>query len=182
MPVWPPTLLSLLSWCSSRIRVRLATLPLTSTIDVPLDIERMYGKRQPIAVRKPLASTRKQDVATLATSRQAPTDVLSTPSATEAETASETDIETEVETPIPTRKPSKNHHTPRMRNESLKRTAVQQQPVSMHDLHHKYFRRDAVGLHNIDLLRYGAHRGTCPKNSLNRIPYALGLLMRCWCC
>ncbi|KAG8215187.1 phospholipid methyltransferase-domain-containing protein [Butyriboletus roseoflavus] len=118
-------------------------------------IERMYGKRQPIAVRKPIASTgpRKQNVAPPATFHQDYTDGLSTPPATEGETASETDFETEVETPGPTRKPSKSLCTPRVSNESLRRTRVRQQPVSEHDLYHKYFRRDVVGLHNIDLLR-----------------------------
>ncbi|KAH0833927.1 phospholipid methyltransferase-domain-containing protein [Lanmaoa asiatica] len=118
-------------------------------------IERMYGKRQPIAVRKPLASTRprKQNTAPPVISHEDCTDNLSTPPATEGETTSETDFETEVETPVPTRKPSKIFHTPRVSNESLRRTSVQQQPVSEHDLYHKYFRRDVVGLHNIDLLR-----------------------------
>ncbi|KAF8550645.1 hypothetical protein OG21DRAFT_1419342 [Imleria badia] len=117
-------------------------------------IERMYGKRQPIAVRKPLPSTgpRKQN-AVPPTSHEDCTDGLSTPPATEGETASETELETEVETDKPTRKPNKTLHAPRVSNESLKKTAVQQQPVSEHDLHYKYFRRDVVGLLNIDLLR-----------------------------
>ena len=128
-----------------------------TNVDVSLDIERMYGKRQPIAVRKPIASPaggpRKQHVTPPATSHQDHTDGLSTPPATEGETASETDFETEVETPVPTRKRSRNLCTPRGSNESLRKTPVQQQPVSEHDLYHKYFRRDVVGLHNIDLLR-----------------------------
>jgi phosphatidylethanolamine N-methyltransferase len=112
----------------------------------------MYGKRQRIAVRKPLASTspRKQNAAPPAASHQDCTDGLSTPPATEGETASETELETEFETDTPT---PKSLPTPRVSNESLKKTAVQQQTVSEHDLYYKYFKRDVVGLHNIDLLR-----------------------------
>jgi len=117
----------------------------------------MYGKRQPIAVRKPLASARacprKQNAAPPAAARQDCTDGLSTPPATEGETASETELETEVETSTPTLKSTKRLRTPHVSNESLKNTAVQQQPVSEHDLYYKYFRRDVVGLLNIDLLR-----------------------------
>lgn len=119
------------------------------------DIERMYGKRQPIAVRKPLASTgsRKRNGALPATPLQDCTDGLSTPPATEGETASETELETEIETDDTlTRKPSDSCHASRLSNDSLKGPAVQQL-VSEHDLYHKYFRRDVVGLHNIDLLR-----------------------------
>lgn len=117
-----------------------------------LDIERMYGKRQPIAVRKPLVSTapRKQNASLPATSRGDFTDGLSTPPATEGETASETELETEVETATPIQKPSLASSGSK---ESLKKPTVQQRPVSEHDLHYKYFRRDAVGLLNIDLLR-----------------------------
>lgn len=148
-------LLSLLSWCSLRIRVRLAIRSLTADTDVPLDIERMYGKRQPIAVRKPLASAcpRKQNATPPAAPHQDCTDGLSTPPATEGETASETELETEVETSTPTLKSTKRLHSPHVGNESLKKTAAQQQPVSEHDLYYKYFRRDVVGLLNIDLLR-----------------------------
>lgn len=131
-----------------------------------LDIERMYGKRQPIAVRKPLVSTapRKQNASLPATSRGDFTDGLSTPPATEGETASETELETEVETATPIQKPSLASSGSK---ESLKKPTVQQRPVSEHDLHYKYFRRDAVGLLNIDLLRYGVHPRICSKNSLN---------------
>lgn len=135
--------------------MRLSTLLQTTSVEVILDIERMYGKRQQIAVRKPLASTgpHKRNGAPPATSHQDCTDGLSTPPATEGESASETELETEVETDVPTRKPSKRRHALRLSNDSLKGTTVQQQPVSEHDLYHKYFRRDVVGLHNIDLLR-----------------------------
>ncbi|KAF8438448.1 phospholipid methyltransferase-domain-containing protein [Boletus edulis BED1] len=120
-------------------------------------IERMYGKRQPIAVRKPLASVgpRKQNAAPPTTSREDCTDGLATPPATEGETASETELETEVETEAPTLKSNKTLRTPTSHasDESLKQPTVQQQPVSEHDLYYKYFRRDVVGLLNIDLLR-----------------------------
>lgn len=130
------------------------TFPLIPNVDVLLDIERMYGKRQPIAVRKPIsAGLRKQNSVSPATSKQDCTDGLSTPPATEGETASETELETEVETDPPTPRPTGTTPTPRVSNESLNKAAVQQQPVSEHDLYHKYFRRDVVGLLNIDLLR-----------------------------
>ncbi|KAG9308709.1 phospholipid methyltransferase-domain-containing protein [Chiua virens] len=116
-------------------------------------IERMYGKRQQIAVRKPLAASgsRKNGTPPITSNPQS-VDGFSTPSATEGETASETELETEVDTVLLSRKLKKNS-LPRGGNESLKATIVQQQPASEHDLYHKYFRRDVVGLHNIDLLR-----------------------------
>ncbi|KAF9228138.1 hypothetical protein BS17DRAFT_849997 [Gyrodon lividus] len=126
-------------------------------------IERMYGKRKPIAVRKPLFSTearkakqqRDKDSAPPKTSQEDCTDGLSTPAATEGETASETELETETETEstTPTTQPKKGLEPPFAKNESPKRAVKQLQPLSEHDLHHKYFRRDVVIAHNIDLLR-----------------------------
>ena len=147
-------LLSLLSWCSLRIRVRLFCMLPNDDRSSRLDIERMYGKRQPIAVRKPVASScRKRNCPPPATSDQDSADGFLTPPTTEGETASETELETEVETDVPTPKASKGH-TPSLSSDSFKGIAVQQQQlVSQHDLYHKYFRRDVVGLHNIDLLR-----------------------------
>lgn len=77
----------------------------------------------------------------------------STPPATEGETASESELETDTETEYiatPEGKPrpvtAAIHGLPR-RSSSRPR-------VSEHDLYHKYFRRDAVLLHNIDLFRH----------------------------
>ncbi|KIJ61193.1 hypothetical protein HYDPIDRAFT_183320 [Hydnomerulius pinastri MD-312] len=125
-------------------------------------IERMYGKRKPIAVRKPLFSTgprkarqQKDNDPSPLPSHDDSADGLSTPAATEGETASETDLETETETEsmTPTMQSRKVLDDPLMKNESPKRPSKQVQSVSQHDLHHKYFRRDVVVFHNIDLLR-----------------------------
>lgn len=117
----------------------------------------MYGKRQPIAVRKPLPSTRlrNQKASTLSeASNQDSTEALTTPPVIEGETASELDFETnfEVETPMGR---SSNSPAPSMSHESLSTTEerLAQPPASEHDLYHKYFRRDIVRLRNIDLLR-----------------------------
>ncbi|KAH7882066.1 phospholipid methyltransferase-domain-containing protein [Phlebopus sp. FC_14] len=122
-------------------------------------IERMYGKRKPIAVRKPLFSTRQRirqdkDITPTASSHEDAFDCPPTPAATEGETATETDLETETETEssTPTIQPKKSLDLPLASSSSLKRV-VKQSQVSEHDLHHKYFRRDVVIVHNIDLLR-----------------------------
>lgn len=122
-------------------------------VEVALDIERMYGQRQPIAVRKPLAPTGPRKRTPPPPSQPDGADGLSTPPATEGETASETELETEVEADVHAPKPRKRRHTPRLSSDSLPGTAAPPKPVSEHDLYHKYFRRDVVGLHNIDLLR-----------------------------
>lgn len=148
----------------------------------------MYGKRKPIAVRKPLFSTgtrktRQQKEPTPPTSsHEDSADGLSTPAATEGETASETDLETETETEshTPTMQPKKGLELPPLRSESPRRAARQSQQVSQHDLHHKYFRRDVVVMHNLDLLRYSPRQNQLwYRNSLNRILSASGPLMRC---
>ena len=111
----------------------------------------MYGKRQPIAVRKPLASTdpRKRNAGPPPAPHEDCTDGPPTPPATEGETV----LGTEVKTNKRTREPNKTFRTPSVSHESPKKIVAQQQPVSEHDLYHKYFRRDVVGLLNIDLLR-----------------------------
>jgi phosphatidylethanolamine N-methyltransferase len=116
----------------------------------------MYGKRQPIAVRKPLPSTRprNQKASTLSeASNQDSTEALTTPPVIEGETASESDFETNFEVETPTGR-SSDSPAPSM-HESLSTTEerLAQPPASEHDLYHKYFRRDIVGLRNIDLLR-----------------------------
>ena len=122
------------------------------------DIERMYGKRKPIAVRKPLfpldtnkAYQQKDPSETAAPHEDNPHE--STPTATEGETASESELETETETDAQaTPKGQPRHVTAAMHG--IPRRSSSRPRVSEHDLYHKYFRRDAVLLHNIDLFRY----------------------------
>ncbi|KAG1732651.1 phospholipid methyltransferase-domain-containing protein [Suillus paluster] len=116
-------------------------------------IERMYGKRKPIALRKPLfvsegKKTRAQkvnDPFPLPSSVEDNADQLSTPTATEGESATDTELETECEGEIT---PKDKKREPGIRN-----PIILESTISQHDLHHKYFRRDVVVLHNIDLLR-----------------------------
>ncbi|KAF9463504.1 phosphatidylethanolamine N-methyltransferase [Collybia nuda] len=96
-----------------------------------------------------------------------PADILSTPAATEGETATETDFDTEAEpdydTPIAdviNKKLSKHHQqrsiaSSTSSNGGTDTSAVRhkKKAVSQHDLLNKYFRRDAVIVRNIDLLR-----------------------------
>lgn len=136
------------------------------------DIERTYGQRKLLAQRTPVYpnSSRKAPEQTEPSpakrrSREASvssvisTD-LSTPAATEGETASETDeveteTETELEIDVSRRRRRRSGPSPKSSNLSTKRA---RSPVlSMHDLNNTYFRKDAVLLRNIDLLRYVIH-------------------------
>ncbi|KAH7911129.1 phospholipid methyltransferase-domain-containing protein [Hygrophoropsis aurantiaca] len=128
-------------------------------------IERMYGKRTPIALRKPLFTSAERKVRSQKDPSPIPpasedetVEQLSTPAITEGETATETDLETETET--------EGEHTPVIKDKRLcgsqppmitrsesARRAASELGVSQHDLHNKYFRRDTVILQNVDLLR-----------------------------
>ncbi|EIW76565.1 hypothetical protein CONPUDRAFT_139346 [Coniophora puteana RWD-64-598 SS2] len=128
-------------------------------------IERMYGQRKPIAVRRAVTArkSRSPQAATppLATlSEDEAIDQLSTPPATEGETATESDLETEAETETE----GEGEGTPKLK--ATKRLSPQltgrlspissvsvEHAVTQHDLLTKYFRRDTVILQNIDLLR-----------------------------
>lgn len=109
----------------------------------------MYGKRKPIALRKPISASETKKIKKVHSSRQIPSSVednadqLSTPAATEGETATDTETETECEGKAPAT----------LRSYRPKQPILLESTVSQHDLHHKYFRRDVVLLHNIDLLR-----------------------------
>ncbi|KAI6113557.1 phospholipid methyltransferase-domain-containing protein [Pisolithus croceorrhizus] len=128
-------------------------------------IERMYGKRKPIAVRKPLlldevAKPREAKVREVSVSDIYHEDSVceSTPSVTEGETASESELETETETddvPTPRIQPKRRRELPAVGIATAvsSRQLEGRQQVSQHDLYHKYFRRDVVILQNIDLLR-----------------------------
>ncbi|TFK90909.1 phosphatidylethanolamine N-methyltransferase [Polyporus arcularius HHB13444] len=132
-------------------------------------IERTYGQRKLLAQRSPIQlKTRKTLEETH--SRQASASSIasteaSTPAATEGETATEseepyTELETETEieegTPVQRSKrfsglPSSSSSMSSSK-ENLQRVP-RRQTVSTHDLFHRYFRKDTVLLHNVDLLR-----------------------------
>ncbi|KAI6103019.1 phospholipid methyltransferase-domain-containing protein [Pisolithus sp. B1] len=128
-------------------------------------IERMYGKRKPIAVRKPLlpdeiTKPREVKAREVSVSDMYHEDSVcdSTPSVTEGETASESELETETETddvPTPRSQPKRSRELPAIGVATVvsSRQPEGRQQVSQHDLYHKYFRRDVVILQNIDLLR-----------------------------
>ncbi|KAG2117721.1 phospholipid methyltransferase-domain-containing protein [Suillus clintonianus] len=111
-------------------------------------IERMYGKRKPIALRKPVfapeckKSQKTNGSRTLLSSTEDNTDQLSTPAATEGESATDTESDTECES-----------KTSGIRRSYPTQPIVLESTLSQHDLHHKYFRQDVVIFHNIDLLR-----------------------------
>ncbi|KAI5984623.1 phospholipid methyltransferase-domain-containing protein [Pisolithus albus] len=101
-------------------------------------IERMYGQRKPIAVRKRLLPDeiiKPRDVKERGSEKPA----------SESELLTETETDT-ILTPRPQPKCSL------VTVESSRQPEGRQQ-VSQHDLHHKYFRRDVVILQNIDFLR-----------------------------
>jgi phosphatidylethanolamine N-methyltransferase len=109
----------------------------------------MYGERKPIALRKPISTSEAKKIQKVKRSSQLlpsvedNTDHLSTPPATEGETATDTETETECE--------GKASDT--LRSYRPTQPIILESAISQHDLHHKYFRRDVVILHNIDLLR-----------------------------
>lgn len=142
-------------------------------------IERTYGQKKPIAVRTPLTHGRtvsqsSKFVPDDAASASSPSSVQpgarssppspvrnrqrahrsslsvsssvdgSTPAATDAETVTETDYDAEDELATA---PSERSLTPR--TQTKKESAA----VTLHDLNTKYFRKDMLGLFNIDLLR-----------------------------
>ncbi|OAX36929.1 hypothetical protein K503DRAFT_268559 [Rhizopogon vinicolor AM-OR11-026] len=117
-------------------------------------IERMYGKRTPIASRKPLfvseckksRTPKVNDPSSLLSSAEDNVDQLTTPTVTEGESATDTELDTECE----------GETTPKDKKRELDSICTydpMQRTISQHDLHNKYFRRDMVGLYNIDLLR-----------------------------
>ena len=130
------------------------------------DIERTYGQRKPLAARSPIqprSGRRSSDANSDAThSRQASTSSIAsteapTPAVTEGETATEseelrTDTETETELDGTPRVPlSKRFSSP---TRLAPKENTKRQSVSQHDLFHRYFRKDTLLLHNIDLFRY----------------------------
>ena len=135
------------------------------------DIERTYGQRKPLAARSPIqprhSRAASEDSLEVSHIRKASTSSFSsieetpTPAATEGETATEseeliTDIETETET-VRTPRGTKKFKTlsSKSSKDSFSRPGSPKwrQAVSQHDLFHRYFRKDALLLHNVDVFR-----------------------------
>jgi hypothetical protein len=112
-----------------------------------LDIERLYGQRKPLAMRIPLFIPDGKEEQHVRRTSGASSTGVSTPSFTEGDTATETEVETEVEDTLPARET--NIHSPLIKISSKRRA----RPMTQHDLLNRYFRKDTIGLHNIDLLR-----------------------------
>ena len=151
-------------------------------VDPIADIERTYGQRKPLAHRSPIQPRRKTSddshethSRTGSLSSVASTEA-STPAATEGETATEseapmteTETETEIEECTPPGRQSQRHKplpgavSPK---DSFHGTPTRRQTVSQHDLFHKYFRKDTLLLHHVDLLRYVCVVHALPKHSV----------------
>ncbi|KAI0920604.1 phosphatidylethanolamine N-methyltransferase, variant 2 [Taiwanofungus camphoratus] len=184
-------------------------------------IERTYGQRKPLAQRSPvLSATRhKAGPSSGSHSRQSSTTSiasvdLATPSATEGESATETDellTETETETEFETsavNRTAKRRSTRVFTSTSAGSEEVPRRSgsplLSQHDLLNRYFRKDTILLHNIDLLRASdfklvliilyplatslmpplSHRGTLVMHFVHALAwclfhsFGLGLLLR----
>ncbi|KAJ3491905.1 hypothetical protein NLI96_g367 [Meripilus lineatus] len=132
-------------------------------------IERTYGQRKLLAQRTPLfptSTSRKPGESSGKSSHShsrhvstasAATDA-STPAATEGETSTESELDTETETEleyenIRRRRPDSmsSVSTPTIGSTASKRARSPQ--LSQHDLLHRYFRKDTILFHNVDLLR-----------------------------
>lgn len=146
---------------------------------ISTDIERTYGQRKLLAHRTPLFPTATPKASAQqvsdnhtrkASAISAASAELSTPSVTEGESAAETDgpqteyedeSDTENETPgaIMSRRKGRQTSSSSYASEPVSRAndfnapRRNKSPVSQHDLFNRYFRKDAILLHNIDLLR-----------------------------
>ena len=172
---WPDTLHSLAFWSSSRTPVSTGSGQYIVTLTCrAADIERTYGQRKPLAARSPIqprpSRVPSEDSLEFSHIRKASSSSFSsissiqetpTPAATEGETATEseeliTDIETETEmarTPSGVKK--FRALSSKSSKDSFSRPASprSRQSVSQHDLFHRYFRKDALLVHNLDLFR-----------------------------
>jgi len=164
---------SLLSWSFSRIPVCSSLIsPNCFFLTMPYtDIERRYGQRKPIAQRTPLyrlaprVKTIESSQSTVPSpGRNSPlfaTDTCTTPTVTDGETATESDaLATEPEgqsdsQPIQAAILQSGTFTLPKRTAGLlaERKKIKERGTSQHDLLNKYFRRDTVLLHNVDLFR-----------------------------
>ncbi len=135
------------------------------------DIERTYGQRKPLAARSPIQprlsriasedSLQSSHIRKASSSSFSSIDETPTPAVTEGETATEseeliTDIETETET-VSTPRGIKKFKalSSKSSKDSFSRpgSPKSRQAVSQHDLFHRYFREDALLLHNLDVFR-----------------------------
>ncbi|PCH43169.1 phosphatidylethanolamine N-methyltransferase [Wolfiporia cocos MD-104 SS10] len=136
-------------------------------------IERTYGQKKPLAQRFPLTIAMSRKIAHSTSSHNRQTSVASatssdlpTPSATEGETATETDeLMTDTETETEFENHTASAKAKRRSGSSFKSASsvsdgpfgtprLSSSPVlSQHDLMNRYFRKDTIFLHNIDLLR-----------------------------
>jgi phosphatidylethanolamine N-methyltransferase len=141
------------------------------------DIERMYGQRKLMSMRTPVIvddpsvdseATHNQISTSISSSSSRTTKHVrhhsfdaSTPSATDGDTATDTDELTETETEA---EDDDKQHTPRLTNRRLSprrpqsslnnvTTPSRRESSSQHDLLARYFRKDPIGLSNLDLLR-----------------------------
>lgn len=134
-------------------------------------IERTYGQRKPLAARSPIQprlsriasedSLQSSHIRKASSSSFSSIDETPTPAVTEGETATEseeliTDIETETET-VSTPRGIKKFKalSSKSSKDSFSRpgSPKSRQAVSQHDLFHRYFREDALLLHNLDVFR-----------------------------
>lgn len=162
------------------------------------DIERTYGQRKILAQRIPLMPRHKKSesvdeqlLSSASSTRNrghAPTGSVSsissfasdqadlpTPAPTEGDTGTETEFETERETDLDTDVAPHSQQT-RLPIEQQFRNLVPDgnfavTPASQHDLMNRYFRKDALFISNIDLLRWDIHTSGARKlitHSLSR--------------
>ncbi|KDQ08942.1 hypothetical protein BOTBODRAFT_37465 [Botryobasidium botryosum FD-172 SS1] len=113
-------------------------------------IERTYGQRKVIAMRQPLTpSKRSASAPSVLTHSRSPTEDsvdFSTPAATDAATATDTETEDNYDDPFTH---SRNSSTSRPSVRPVTKT----HPLTQYDLLNRYFRKDVIGIHNIDLFR-----------------------------
>lgn len=154
--LWRPMLPSSASSYSSRILV-CSYSSLESVYTHPCrcstDIERTYSERKLIAKRKPISPSKPRPVSS-ASASSAPTHSrtstidsvdLSTPAATDAPT--DTDTEADLDATFDEMRSTPIVH-------ASKKPKQKRQAPSGYDLLNRFFRKDAIGVKNIDLLRY----------------------------
>ena len=194
---------------------RTFTLPFIQVLSLKFlaDIERLYGQRKAIAKRTPIVAKHRVSGSDPQLSDgpvpQAELDRV-TPAVNDGETASETDLEMEMDdevSPFPDARPIRKirRHEPkssidsvtssngdatppettRQRSTSTSSHSQRTRAISQHDLLNKYFKRDAVVLRNVDLLRYEArlHASNHSDVDLNFIfSRVTERLISCSCC
>ena len=142
-----------------------------------IDIERMYGERKLMSLRTPVVAdaAKPQDSASVSpvSSKSPPprgrrhartySFDYDTPSATDGETATDTEIPTENEADdafagvLVSRPPTPRQNTvpcaSNARNSPSTWEPPRRKPSSQHDILARFFRKDPIGLKNVDLMR-----------------------------